>query len=228
MANCPGKGLAVFVSFRFLSFFFFFFQARRAGSGSFRGSTVPSHGRRNSVTGLREENPRSLVFGAGGGGGARGRHTPMVPADATRMTVTVTRSRDRPERPPCNQHRHRHAQLPEFRPRNHSNSPGSSSTENKGDCWASDGLGSDWWVVLACVLPPCEVRASLRARRCWKFPPGTCCKLSVERPDLRGPARMPTDMPGHQGTLGRSSCPFLESPSLITSSPCPGRPAPSL
>lgn len=152
----------------------------------------------------------------------------MVPADATRMTVTVTRSRDRPERPPCNQHRHRHAQLPEFRPRNHSNSPGSSSTENKGDCWASDGLGSDWWVVLACVLPLCEVRASLRARRCWKFPPGTCCKLSVERPDLRGPARMPTDMPGHQGTLGRSSCPFLESPSLITSSPCPGRPAPSL
>lgn len=94
------------------------------------------------------------------------------------------------------------------------------------DCWARDGMGWDWWAVLTCALPPCEVRASLRARGRWKFPRGTCCKLSVERRDLRGPGRMPTDMPRHQRTLGRSSRPLLAFPSLITSSPCPGRPAP--
>lgn len=231
MAKCPGKSWRgiVFVLFLFPVAAVLFFQARRAGVGPFRGTTLPSDGRRNSVTGLREETPsRSLLF--------RGeKNAPVVPAAATRMTVTVTRSGDRPERPLragagtgtgtgtgtrgfLSSALETIATAPEVLLR------GTKAT----DCWAGDGMGSDWWVVLTCVLPPREVRARLRAGRRWKFPRGTCCTLSAERPDLRGPGRTPTDMPGHQGTLGRCSCPFLEFPSLLTSSPCPARPAPSL
>lgn len=202
--------------------FFFFSSAKGGGRRSSRGTTVPSNGRRNSAPGLREENPSGpLLFGGKKRtGGASGRHADDCDSHQKRRPTGETpASRHRyPTRGFLSSALETIATAPEVLPRR----------TKATDCWARDAMGWDWWAVLTCALPPCEVRASLRARGRWKFPRGTCCKLSVERRDLRGPGRMPTDVPRHQRTLGRSSRPLLAFPSLITSSPCPGRPAPSL
>lgn len=209
--------------FSFLGFFFlsFFFQARRAGDGG--PFVVPQCHLMAEETrrrGYGKKIPQVRCFSGGKKrtGGASGRHADDCDShEKQRPTGETPASRHRyPTRGFLSSALETIATAPEVLPRR----------TKATDCWARDGMGWDWWAVLTCALPPCEVRASLRARGRWKFPRGTCCKLSVERRDLRGPGRMPTDMPRHQRTLGRSSRPLLAFPSLITSSPCPGRPAP--